>query len=197
MKSSNTKWLIAGAVVLVFIFWGISTYNNIIALDEPVSTSWANVQTQYQRRADLIPNLVNTVKGYAKHEQETLEGVINARAKATQITIDPSNLTPEKIQEFQAAQDQISQALGRLMMVQEQYPDLKANEQFRDLQVQLESTENRISKAREDFNAKVEDYNKTVRRFPGNIFANLFGFQTKTKFEAAQSAQTAPTVSFE
>lgn len=197
MKKSSFGLLIAGALVVGFAMWCIGTYNGIVEMEEPVTTAWANVQSQYQRRADLIPNLVSTVKGYAKHEQETLEGVINARARATQITVDPNNLTPEKLQEFQAAQGELSQALGRLMVVKEQYPELKANEQFKDLQVQLEGTENRINKARDTFNAKVESYNLKVRRFPGNVLAGMFGFQTKAKFEADQAAQNAPTVSFE
>ncbi len=197
MKKSNLGLLIGGGLVLVIILWCVSTYNGIIEMEEPTTTAWANVQSQYQRRADLIPNLVSTVKGYAKHEQETLEGVINARARATQITVDPNNLTPEKLQEFQAAQGELSQALGRLMMVQEQYPDLKASEQFKDLQAQLEGTENRINKARDDFNKVVEEYNLKVRRFPGNILAGMFGFQTKAKFEADANAQSAPSVSFD
>ena len=197
MKKASLGLLIGGGIVLVLVMWCVSTYNGIVELAEPVTTAWANVQSQYQRRADLIPNLVNTVKGYAKHEQATLEGVISARARATQITVDPNNLTPEKLQEFQAAQGELSQALGRLMVVQEQYPDLKANEQFKDLQAQLEGTENRINKARDTFNATVEKYNLKVRRFPGNILASMFGFETKAKFEAEAGAQNAPTVSFE
>ncbi|MBR6926688.1 MAG: LemA family protein [Bacteroidaceae bacterium] len=197
MKKASLGLLIGGGIVLVLVMWCVSTYNGIVELEEPVTTAWANVQSQYQRRADLIPNLVNTVKGYAKHEQATLEGVISARARATQITVDPNNLTPEKLQEFQAAQGELSQALGRLMVVQEQYPDLKANEQFKDLQAQLEGTENRINKARDTFNATVEKYNLKVRRFPGNILASMFGFETKAKFEAEAGAQNAPTVSFE
>ncbi|MBQ7634477.1 MAG: LemA family protein [Bacteroidaceae bacterium] len=197
MKKSTMGLLAVGAVVLMLVMWCVSTYNGIVEMEEPVTTAWANVQSQYQRRADLIPNLVQTVKGYAKHEQETLEGVISARARATQITVDPNNLTPEKLQEFQAAQGELSQALGRLMVVQEQYPDLKANEQFKDLQAQLEGTENRINKARDTFNSTVETYNLKVRRFPGNILAGMFGFQPKAKFEAEAGAQSAPTVSFE
>ncbi|MBP3228681.1 MAG: LemA family protein [Bacteroidaceae bacterium] len=197
MKKSLIGLLIAGVVVVGLAAWCISTYNGIVEMEEPVTTAWANVQSQYQRRADLIPNLVSTVKGYAKHEQSTLESVISARARATQITVDPNNLTPEKLQEFQAAQGELSQALGRLMVVQEQYPELKANEQFKDLQVQLEGTENRINKARDTFNTAVQEYNLKVRRFPGNVLAGIFGFQPKAKFEADQSAQTAPTVSFD
>ncbi len=197
MKKSTLGWLIGGGIVLVLVMWCVSTYNGIISMEEPVTTAWANVQSQYQRRSDLIPNLVQTVKGYAKHEQGTLEGVINARARATQITVDPNNLTPEKLQEFQNAQGELSQALGRLMVVQEQYPDLKANEQFKDLQAQLEGTENRINKARDTFNSSVESYNLKVRRFPGNILAGMFGFQPKAKFEAEAGAQNAPKVSFE
>ena len=141
--SKNT--MIIGAVVAVLVLWAISAYNGMVKVEEDATTAWAKVQSAYQRRADLIPNLVEVVKGYASHEKETLEGVINARAKATQITVDPNNLTPEKLQEFQAAQGELSQALGRLMVVQEQYPELKANENFKDLQTQLEGTENRIN----------------------------------------------------
>ena len=180
--SKNT--LIIGAVVAVIVLWGISAYNGMVNVDEKATTEWAKVQSAYQRRADLIPNLVEVVKGYASHERETLEGVINARAKATQITVDPNNLTPEKLQEFQAAQGELSQALGRLMVVQEQYPELKANENFKDLQVQLEGTENRINEARNSFNSAVE------------LLAGIFGFDKKSKFEADANAQNAPQVKF-
>ena len=192
--SKNT--LIIGAVVAVIVLWGISAYNGMVNVDEKATTEWAKVQSAYQRRADLIPNLVEVVKGYASHERETLEGVINARAKATQITVDPNNLTPEKLQEFQAAQGELSQALGRLMVVQEQYPDLKANENFKDLQVQLEGTENRINEARNSFNSAVEDYNVKIRKFPNSLLAGIFGFDKKSKFEADANAQNAPQVKF-
>jgi LemA protein len=154
------------------------------------------VQSAYQRRADLIPNLVETVKGYAKHEQETFENVVEARAKATQISVDPTNLTPEKLQEFQAAQGELTSALGRLIAVGEAYPDLKANENFKDLQVQLEGTENRINEARNSFNDAVQKYNTGIRSFPNNIFAGLFGFSRMDKFEADAAAQKAPEVKF-
>ncbi|MBR2235082.1 MAG: LemA family protein [Prevotella sp.] len=192
--SKNT--LIIGAVVAVIVLWGISAYNGMVNVDEKATTEWAKVQSAYQRRADLIPNLVEVVKGYASHERETLEGVINARAKATQITVDPNNLTPEKLQEFQAAQGELSQALGRLMVVQEQYPELKANENFKDLQVQLEGTENRINEARNSFNSAVEDYNVKIRKFPNSLLAGIFGFDKKSKFEADANAQNAPQVKF-
>ena len=168
----------------------------MVGLDEGVNTAWANVETQYQRRADLIPNLVETVKGYAAHEKQTLEDVVNARAKATQVTIDPTNMTPEKIKEFQQAQGELGAALGRLLAVQENYPDLKANENFRDLQVQLEGTENRINEARNTFNGVVQNYNIVIRKFPKNILAGIFGFNTMDKFEADAGAEKAPQVKF-
>jgi LemA protein len=164
--------------------------------DEGVKNKWGQVQNQYQRRADLVPNLVNTVKGAANFERGTLTDVINARAKATSVQVDPSKLTPETIQKYQAAQGELSQALGRLMVVSERYPELKANQNFLDLQKQLEGTENRISVARMDFNDAVKDYNVQVRTFPNNIFAGMFGFQVKGMFEADANAQKAPTVQF-
>lgn len=163
---------------------------------EKATTAFANVQSAYQRRADLIPNLVETVKGYAKHEEETLTEVVNARSKATQITVDPENLTPEKLQEFQAAQGELSSALGKLIAIQENYPDLKANENFKDLQVQLEGTENRINEARNKYNTAVQSYNTLVRSFPQNIIAGFFKFDKMNKFEAEASAQKAPEVKF-
>lgn len=174
----------------------VGTYNSIITADEGITKSWADVETQYQRRSDLIPNLVNTVKGYATHEQETLEGVVEARSKATQITVDPQNLTPEAIAEYNEAQGAVSSALGKLLMIQESYPDLKANENFRDLQSQLEGTENRISVARSRYNESVQEYNIKIRRFPQNVIASLFGFDKKTPFEAAEGADMAPVVEF-
>ena len=158
--------------------------------------AWADVQSDYQRRADLIPNLVNTVKGAADFEQSTLSAVTSARARATSINIDPANLTPEKLKEFQAAQSELSSALGRLLMVTENYPELRATESFRDLQVQLEGTENRIKVARNKFNDTVSDYNKAVRRFPANFWANIFGFSDKAMFEAEEGSQNAPKVEF-
>lgn len=189
-------WIIV-AVIAAIVIYGFSTYNGMVGQDENANKEWANVQTQYQRRSDLIPNLVQVVKGYAKHEQETLEGVIAARAKATQITVDPTNLTPEKLQQFQQAQGELSSALGRLMAVSEAYPDLKANENFKELQSQLEGTENRIAEARKRYNDAVQTYNVSVRKFPANIFAGIFGFQRRTSFEADASAQSAPKINFD
>lgn len=184
------------AVVALLIIWCSTKYNGMVTQDEKVSTAWSNVQTQYQRRADLIPNLVNTVKGYAKHESETLEGVVAARAKATQITVDPENLTPEKLQEYQKAQGEISSALGKLIAITENYPELKANENFSELQSQLEGTENRITESRRLYNEAVQDFNLMARRFPGNIVASIFGFSAKTKFEASDGSEKAPEVKF-
>ncbi|MBQ3876890.1 MAG: LemA family protein [Prevotella sp.] len=192
--SKNT--MIIGAVVAVLVLWAISAYNGMVKVEEDATTAWAKVQSAYQRRADLIPNLVEVVKGYASHEKETLEGVINARAKATQITVDPNNLTPEKLQEFQAAQGELSQALGRLMVVQEQYPELKANENFKDLQTQLEGTENRINEERNKFNDAAQTYNVKIRKFPNSLLAGIFGFDKMAKFEADADAQKAPDVKF-
>ena len=184
------------AVLAILVFWGIGGYNGLVSSQESLNKSWANVENQYQRRADLIPNLVETVKGYAKHESSTFEAVVNARSKATQMTIDPTNLTPEKLQEFQAAQGELSNALGRLRLLREAYPDLKANVNFQDLQKQLEGTENRITVAREAFNQEVQTYNTTVRQFPKNIIAGLFGFDRKPTFEAEKGADQAPEVKF-
>ena len=164
--------------------------------DEAIAGQWGQVETAYQRRGDLIPNLVNTVKGYAEHERETLTEVIEARAKATNVSIDPTNLNPQAIQQFQAAQDGLSQALGKLMVVVERYPDLKANQNFLDLQQQLESTENRIAVERRKFNDATRDYNTFIRKFPSNILAGIFGFETKGYFEAAEGSEVAPTVEF-
>ena len=172
------------------------TYNKLVEQEEVVTQKWADVQTQYQRRADLIPNLVNTVKGYAAHESETLQAVVEARTKATQITIDPSNATPEQIAAYQAAQGEVSQALGRLLAITENYPDLKANEQFSELQAQLEGTENRIAESRRIYNAAVLTYNVSVRKFPNNIWAMIFGFDKKTPFAAEAGAEKAPEVQF-
>lgn len=175
---------------------GCGGYNNMVKLDEEVKTKWGNVQSQYQRRADLIPNLVNTVKGEANFEQTTLQNVIQARASATSIKVDPADLTPEKLQQFQQAQGQLSQALGRLMMITENYPNLRANDAFRGLQAQLEGTENRINIARNDFNGSVQQYNSTIRRFPNNLFAGTFGFKTRGYFEAEAGSEKAPEVKF-
>lgn len=184
------------AVVAVLILWIVSSYNQLINNDEAVTKAWANVESQYQRRADLIPNLVNTVKGYAQHESQTLEDVVAARAKATSIQIDPSNITPEQLQQFQQAQNQVGSALGKLLAVAESYPDLKANENFLQLQAQLEGTENRIQKSRTEYNEAVRNYNLRVRRFPGNIVASIFGFDTKTPFQSEAGSEKAPTVAF-
>lgn len=189
-----------GAVVLFVIIvvgWVVGIYNGMVTAQETATTKWANVQSAYQRRADLVPNLVEVVKGYASHESGTFEAVVNARSKATSMNIDPTNLTPEKLKEFQQAQGELSTALGRLIAIQENYPELKANENFRDLQVQLEGCENRINTERNIFNEAVQQYNVKIRKFPATIFAGMFGFQTMTKFEAEQEAQKAPKVSFD
>lgn len=190
------KWIILAIVVALGIFT-YTQYNGLVQADETVSTSWSNLQAQYQRRADLVPNLVNVVKGYAKHESSTLESVVKARATATQITMNVDDLSPEAMQRVQESQGAFTQALGKLLAVTEAYPELKANENFLDLQKQLEGTENRITISRENYNKSVEGYNLTVRSFPKNIFAKLFGFPKKAKFEATIDAQSAPIVSFE
>lgn len=186
-------WL---GVAVVLLLVGSNLYNGFVSKDEAVTKAWANVETQYQRRADLIPNLVNTVKGYAQHEENTFKEVVEARAKATSVQVDPSNITPEQLREFQLAQNQVSTALGRLIAVAENYPDLKANQNFRELQTQLEGTENRIQKSRTEYNEAVRVYNVAVRRFPGNIVAGLFGFQTRETFKADEGASKAPEVKF-
>lgn len=196
MSKKTITLLVVGALILILVGGTLTSYNSLVAKDEAVATAWANVQTQYQRRADLIPNLVNTVKGYAKHESSTLESVVNARAKATQLTVSADDLTPEKMKQVQAAQGELSQAIGRLLMVSEQYPDLKANENFSELQAQLEGTENRINESRQQYNNIVKEYNVSVRRFPANIIAGMFGFDKKTTFEAEAGAEKAPTVEF-
>ncbi len=188
--------IIIVAVVAVIAIWAISGYNSLVGMDENVSNQWANVETQYQRRADLIPNLVNTVKGYAAHEKETLEGVIAARSQATQIKVDPTDLTPEKLAEYQKAQGQLATALGKLLAITENYPDLKANQNFLELQAQLEGTENRINVARKNFNDAAKTYNTTIRRFPKNILAGMFGFDKRAYFEATEGAEQAPQVQF-
>ena len=189
--------LIVVAVLLLVVYSSIKgTYNTMVQRDESISTAWAQVENQYQRRADLIPNLVNTVKGYADFEQETLTGVIEARAKATSVTVDPSNLSPEAIANFEQAQQGVSSALSRLLVTVERYPDLKASQQFQQLQVQLEGTENRISVERRNFNDVVQGYNTYIRSFPKNLYANMFGFETKGYFKAATGAETVPEVNF-
>lgn len=196
MKKSTITLFVIGAIVILLAGWVTIQYNGMVANDEAVTTAWAGVESQYQRRSDLIPNLVNTVKGYAAHEKETLEGVVEARAKATQVTVSADNLTPERFAQFQKAQGELSAALGRLMRITENYPQLRANENFSELQAQLEGTENRINESRLRFNEAVQEYNLSIRRFPGNIFASLFGFEKRDKFEAVDGTEQAPEVKF-
>lgn len=195
MKLSKSLIGIIVAVVVIGL-WATSAYNSMVQEQEKATTAWSNVQSAYQRRADLIPNLVEVVKGYAAHEKETFEGVVAARSKATSINVDPTNMTPEKLKEFQQAQGELGAALGRLIAIQENYPDLKANENFRDLQVQLEGTENRINEARNTFNKTVQDYNISIRKFPKTLLAGMFGFDKMSKFEAEAGAEKAPQVKF-
>jgi LemA protein len=185
-------------VILVFVFiqWGVGINNKMVEMDEAVKSQWSQVENVYQRRADLIPNLVNTVKGYAAHESQTLTAVIEARAKATSVNIDPSKLTPESLQQFQQAQGGLSSALARLMVVVENYPNLKANENFMNLQAQLEGTENRITVERQKFNETARNYNTYTRKFPQSVIAGFRGFQQKAYFEAEKGAETAPKVQF-
>ncbi len=187
--------VIVGVIIVLFV-WVKGIYNGMVKADEGVQAAWSQVENVYQRRADLIPNLVATVKGYAEHESETLESVIAARSKATQTTIDSENLTPEALEKYQKAQGELGSALGRLLMIQENYPDLKANQNFRDLQSQLEGTENRITVERQKFNETARAYNTMIRQFPKNIFAGMFGFDKKPYFEAAEGAEVAPKVEF-
>lgn len=198
MKGTRNIVLIAiAAVVLIFVVWGCSGYNGIIKEDENVKNSWANVQSAYQRRADLIPNLVNTVKGEAKFEQETLIQTIEARYKnLSSVRVDPENLTTENIARFQQAQGELSSALNRLMVVVENYPTLQTNQGFRALQVELAGTENRINVARNDFNTTVNTYNTKVRSFPMNMFAGMFGFKAREPFKAEEGSEQAPEVQF-
>ena len=175
-------WIAVLGVLAIIVLWIANVYNGFVAAEEQVESAWAQVENQYQRRADLVPNLVATVKGYASHESETLQGVIDARARATQITIDPSKATPEQLAAYQSAQGELSQALGRLLALAESYPDLKANENFRDLQQQLEGTENRITVARQLFNDEAKKYNTDIRKFPNNLIAGAFGFEKKPYF---------------
>lgn len=196
MKKGLTVLLIVAVVVLGLFVWFKGAYNKMVTADEGVQAAWAQVENVYQRRADLIPNLVATVKGYAQHESQTLEDVVAARAKATQVTIDPSNLSEEAIAGFNEAQGELSSALGRLLMIQESYPDLKANQNFSELQAQLEGTENRIATERMKFNETARAYNTLIRKFPDNIIASMFGFEKKGYFEAQAGAETAPKVEF-
>ena len=196
MKKSSLIAIILLAVIAIIALWGVSRYNACVTAEENVETAWSQVENQYQRRADLIPNLVNTVKGYAAHEQSTLEQVVAARAQATAIQLDATQLTADQIQAFNEAQGQLSAALGRLMAISEAYPDLKANQNFRELQSQLEGTENRITVARNAFNEQAKAFNVLIRRFPNNIIASMFGFEKKAYFEAEAGAEKAPTVEF-
>lgn len=189
------KWIWIGVVAVVAIFFYV-TYNGLVNKEERVRSAWSNVETQYQRRADLIPNLVNTVKGYAEHESQTLSEVTEARTRATSINLSADELTPERLAEFQQAQAGVRSALGRLIAVAENYPDLKANQNFLELQTQLEGTENRISVSRQDFNHAAEAYNRTVRRFPSNLVAAMFGFERKPYFEASAGSSAVPEVKF-
>ena len=194
MKKST---IIIIAIIALLAIWGITGYNGLVTMDENVSGQWSNVETQYQRRADLIPNLVNTVKGYASHEKETLEGVVEARSKATQMTVDANDLTPEKLAEYQKAQGAVTSALGKLLAITENYPDLKANQNFLDLQTQLEGTENRIAVERRKYNESARDFNTYIKMFPRNLLSGMFGFAPMGYFEAQEGAQNAPAVSFE
>jgi LemA protein len=193
--NKKTLFIILG-IVAVVVVWAVGGYNGLVTRQEKVNEAWANVETVYQRRADLIPNLVSTVKGYAAHEQETLQSVTEARAKATAMTIDPSTATPEELASWQRAQQEVSSALGRLLAISESYPDLKANQNFLELQQQLEGTENRISTERRKYNEVVRGYNASIRRFPKNILAAMFGFEKMTMFEAQEGAEVAPEVVF-
>jgi LemA protein len=196
MKKGLVALIVVAVLVLGGFIWVKNVYNQIVVSDEYVQSTWAQVENVYQRRADLIPNLVSTVKGYAAHESETLENVVAARAKATQVTVDPSDLTPEALARFNEAQDGLSAALGRLLMIQESYPELKANQNFLELQAQLEGTENRIATERMKFNDAVKAFNTGIRRFPDNIVASMFGFEKKGYFEAKAGADVAPVVEF-
>lgn len=196
MKKGLTIFIVIAAILLAIFFWVKGAYNGLVKADEQVSAAWSQVENVYQRRADLIPNLVATVKGYAAHESGTLESVVEARSKATQVTVDPARLDAASIEKFQVAQGELSQALGRLMMLRESYPELKANQNFLELQAQLEGTENRISTERMKFNETARNYNTMVRSFPKNIIASMFGFDTKGYFKAAEGSEVAPKVEF-
>ena len=196
MKKSYIILIVVAVVLIGGFVWVKNTYNGLVKSDESVSAAWAQVENVYQRRADLIPNLVATVKGYAEHESETLESVVAARAKATQVTVDPAELSEAQIEKFNEAQGELTSALGKLLMITENYPDLKANENFRDLQAQLEGTENRIATERMKFTESARAYNTKMRSFPTNIVASMFGFEKKGYFEAQSGAETAPVVQF-
>lgn len=188
--------IITIAAVAAVVLWLVGAYNGMVTAEEGVESAWSQVENVYQRRMDLIPNLVSTVKGYASHEAETLEGIVNARSKATQVTVDPENLTPEELQKFNEAQGELSGALGKLLAITEAYPDLKANQNFLELQAQLEGTENRIATERKKFNEVAMGYNTLIRRFPKSIIASIFGFERKGYFEAQEGADNAPKVEF-
>lgn len=192
---NKSLWIILG-IVAVVLFWGVSAYNGLVTKEERVVSAWANVESVYQRRADLIPNLVNTVKGYAAHENETLMEVTEARAKSTAISIDPSTATPAEMKAWMQAQSEVGSALGRLIAISENYPDLKANQNFLELQKQLEGTENRIATERRKYNEEVRNYNVKLRRFPTNIIAGMFGFEKREMFESQEGAEVAPVVEF-
>lgn len=196
MKKGLISLIVVAVVVIGLFMWVKGSYNSMVKLDEGVEASWSQVENVYQRRADLIPNLVSTVKGYAAHEKETLESVISARSKATQISVDPENLTPEELAKYQEAQGELGAALGKLLAITENYPDLKANENFMALQSQLEGTENRITVERQKFNESARNYNTVIRQFPKNILAGMFGFEKKPYFEAVAGAEQAPKVEF-
>ncbi|MDO5461842.1 MAG: LemA family protein [Bacteroidales bacterium] len=193
MKKSTIIVLVIIAVVAI---WGITGYNGLVNAEETVSNAWSNVESQYQRRADLIPNLVNTVKGYAEHEAQTLQAVTDARVRATQMNVNVEDLTPEKLLEYQKVQGELGAAIGRLLAITEAYPELKANENFLELQAQLEGTENRIAVARQNFNETVKEYNTSIRKFPRNLLAGMFGFEKRPYFEAQEGAADAPQVNF-
>ena len=190
------KWAIPAGIAVIILLWGITQYNGLVGIQENVNTQWSQVENQYQRRADLIPNLVNVVKGYASHERETLEGVIQARSRATATTIDANNMDEAALQRFQQSQDALSSALSHLMVVVEKYPELKANEQFQSLMAQLEGTENRIATARMDFNNAAKEYNTKIRKFPASLIAGVTGFRTRPYFTAQAGSEVAPTVDF-
>lgn len=188
-------WIILG-IVAVVVIWAVSGYNSLVSNEENVGKAWANVESAYQRRSDLIPNLVNTVKGYAQHEQKTLQDVVEARSKATSIRVDASTSTPEQMQQWIEAQQEVGSALGRLIAISESYPTLRANENFLALQTQLEGTENRIKTERDRYNEAVKEFNVKIRRFPTNILASIFGFERREMFEAEAGAEIAPEVQF-
>ncbi|MGI6231309.1 MAG: LemA family protein [Prevotella sp.] len=195
--NSKLVWGVIVLLIVILCMGACNSYNGMVSKQETATTALANVEATYQRRADLIPNLSKTVKAYAKHEKETFEEVSKARASVSQVKLDADNLTPEKLKQYQEAQGELTQALGKLMMVAERYPELKASENFKDLQIQLEGTENRINEARQKYNEAVQDYNKDVRTFPNVIFAGMFGFERMAKFEAAAGAEKAPEVNFD